>query len=146
GNAPSNCTAGTLTIRRKFTNSTGSPVTHLRFRVADITTKNTPGTGLADVRLLSSGDVTVYDSQSHQVQVRGTTVDDPPTQTSGGGLNSSAVAGAITLGSPLAAGDSINVQFVLGIVQGGTFRFVTNVEAVLGSATGQPSAPPTMDD
>src|SRR5205085_3582529 len=57
GNAPSNCTLGTLTIRRRFVNNTGATVTALRFRVVDVTTLNTPNPGgqQADVRLLGSG-------------------------------------------------------------------------------------------
>lgn len=45
GNAPSNCTFGTLEIRRRFHNNTGFPVTALRFRVVDLTTLNTPNPG-----------------------------------------------------------------------------------------------------
>src|SRR4030095_12711058 len=34
--------SGTLELRRKFTNNTGSPVTRLRFRIVDITTLPAP--------------------------------------------------------------------------------------------------------
>ena len=46
---------GTIAIRRKFTNTTGAPLTTLRFRIADLTTLNSPGFGSqADLRLISS--------------------------------------------------------------------------------------------
>ena len=57
------CALGTLDIRRRFRNSTGVPVTRLRFRVVDITTLNTPGAGgQADLRLVTSGDIPVTTS------------------------------------------------------------------------------------
>jgi hypothetical protein len=36
----------------------------------------------------------------------------------------------VTLGTPLAAGASINIQFVLGVQQTGSFKFFFNVEAL----------------
>jgi hypothetical protein len=36
----------------------------------------------------------------------------------------------VTLGTPLANGASINVQFLLGVQQTGTFRFYVVVEAL----------------
>lgn len=128
-----NAALGTLVIRRQFTNNTGSPVTRLRFRVVDVTTLNTPGYvpggSQADLRTLSSSDITVTLSNGTQVLVRGTTVESPPTQPSGGGLNSSVAAGVITLSQPLSAGANVKVQFVLGVQQGGSYRFTVNVEA-----------------
>jgi hypothetical protein len=35
-----------------------------------------------------------------------------------------------TLGTPLASGASINLQFVLGVQQGGSFKFYVNIEAL----------------
>lgn len=136
-----NATFGTLTIRRKYTNNTGLPVTRLRFRAVDVTTLNAPGytpqNGQADMRLLTSGDLVVNINPANcggttpcVVVVRGTTLEDPPAQSSGGGQNSTARAGTISLATPLAAGNSISVQFVLGVVKTGTFRFNINVEAV----------------
>jgi hypothetical protein len=54
----------------------------------------------------------------------------PPTQGSGGGFNSTLSAGTITAGSPIAPGATINVNFLLNIVQAGTFRFFVTVEAL----------------
>src|SRR6185369_11696923 len=40
---------GTLSVRRRFVNNTGAPVTRLRFRIVDISTISVPG-GIADLR------------------------------------------------------------------------------------------------
>jgi len=64
------------------------------------------------------------------VTVRGTTLEQPPSQPNGGGFNSSLSAGTVALGTPLAAGASINVQFLLGIRTTGRFRFLLNIEAL----------------
>jgi hypothetical protein len=64
------------------------------------------------------------------VTVFGTTLEQPPTQPSGGGLNSTLSAGTITLGTPLAPGQSINLQFLLGVQHSGNFKFFFNVEAL----------------
>jgi hypothetical protein len=129
-----NAAFGTLTIRRKITNNTGANITKLRFRITDITTLNTPGYvpggSQADMRVLNSGDLTVTITGGQSVLVRGTTVDAPPNQPSGGGLNSSVNVGVISLSQPLAPGQSVNVQFVLGVQQTGSFRFFFSVEAL----------------
>jgi hypothetical protein len=56
-----------------------------------------------------------------------------PTQTNGGGVNSTLAVPSVTtvaLGSPLPDGASINLQFVVGIQQPGKFHFFLNVEAL----------------
>jgi hypothetical protein len=129
-----NAAFGTLTMRRTITNNTGTSLTKLRFRVIDITTLNTPGYvaggSQSDMRVLSSSDLMVTVTGGQSVLVRGTTVETPPTQAGGGGLNSSLNVGVISLSQPLAPGQSINVQFVLGVQQTGSFRFFMNVEAL----------------
>ena len=126
-----NCALGTLTIRRKFTNTTGQTVTRLRFRLVDVTTGPAPA-GTADLRALNSGSVSVM-VNGNPVAVEGTSVETPPAQANGGGLNSSLgrsnVAGTI-INTSIANGASVNVQFVLGVQQGGSFRFFINVEAL----------------
>ncbi len=126
-----NCTLGTLTIRRKFTNKTGAPVTTLRFRIVDITTLGSASAGgtQADLRALTSADVNVTLTNGTSVPVSGLTLDMPPTQTLGGGLHSTLSAGSITTASPLGINAAINVQFVLGVQQGGSYRLLLNVEA-----------------
>ena len=60
--------------------------------------------------------------------VLGTTLEQPPTQSLGGALNSS--MGTITLPTPLAPGASVNLQFLLGVQQTGSFKFFFNIEAL----------------
>jgi predicted extracellular nuclease len=130
---PAKAQFGTLSFRRKFTNTSQESVTRLRFRVVDITTLNSPGyapsNGQADLRLLSSTDTTVTPSNPFvpgDVSVRGTTLEQPPTQNLGGGLNSTVT---LDLSEPLASGQSVTVQLLVGVQQNGSFRFFVNVEA-----------------
>ena len=126
---PNTSTAGYLAIRRTYTNRTGKAVTRLRFRIVDITAGTAPA-GTADLRAVNSPDVMVPTVTGGTVLVRGTTLEMAPNQPNGGGANSSLSAGAITLETPLAAGSSIRVQFLLGIKAGGNFRFLVNAEAL----------------
>ncbi|HEX3248034.1 MAG TPA: choice-of-anchor Q domain-containing protein [Pyrinomonadaceae bacterium] len=137
-----NGATGTLSIRRRFVNNTGANVTRLRFRVVDFSALASNG-GVADLRVLDSVNVTAVVNDSLTcaatgtpstptcvVTVFGTTLEQPPTQPSGGGLNSTLSAGTITLGTPLAPGQSINLQFLLGVQHSGNFKFFFNVEAL----------------
>ena len=136
-----NAAEGTLSIRRRFQNNTGAPVQRLRIRVVDISTTFVSG-GVADLRLLSSSNVTVsvndaatctaagFASAPCNITVFGTTLETPPNQPLGGGFNSSATTGVITLGSPLANGASINLQLLLGVQNSGSFKFFFNIEAL----------------
>ncbi|HEY9403733.1 MAG TPA: hypothetical protein VIQ24_13800 [Pyrinomonadaceae bacterium] len=133
---------GTLSIRRRFTNSTGAPVTRLRFRIVNITTFPEGGNnGFADLRAISSSTVTAYcqsesgiphqctDNPSPTTDIEGTTLEtDQYGQTNGGGFNST-----LTLPNQLADGASINLQFTLGVETNGFFRFFVNVEALTGT-------------
>ena len=136
---PPNTNNGTLSIRRRFVNNTGAPITRLRFRIIDMDSTPVPG-GVADVRALSSvlvvatgvmDPVTCLASTGSAtvpctVNVQGTTLEEPPAQALGGALNSS----MITLGTPLANGASINLQFLLGVQTSGSFKFFVNIEAL----------------
>jgi hypothetical protein len=133
-----NSCLGTLSIRRTFVNNTGAPVTRLRFRVVDITTLMTPiPAGTADMRArtnpsptfvvtTSTGPVTVQ-----RTEVEGASPGSPstaePAQPLGGGYNTSM---SVTLAAPIAPGGSVNVEFLLGVMQSGTFRFIVIVEAL----------------
>ncbi len=133
---------GTLSVRRRFVNNTGAPVTRLKFRIVDFTSLGT--SGIADLRVLSSGTEVVtgiQDSATCQasngspttpctVTVLGTTLETPPNQLEGGSLNSTLSAGTITLGTPLAPGASINLRLLLGVQHPGSFKFFFNVEAL----------------
>jgi subtilisin-like proprotein convertase family protein len=136
-----NSTYGTLNIRKRVVNNTGGPVSTLRFRIIDITTFLAPA-GIADLRARTSTDVTVEGINDPatclasngvattpcSVTVKGTLVEQSPAQPNGGGFNSS-MSVAVPGGS-LANGASINVQFLLGIKQTGSFKFYINVEAL----------------
>jgi hypothetical protein len=130
-----NSTFGTLDIRRTFTNNTGGNVTRLRIRVADLTTFPAPS-GIADLRpRTSTAVVTTVDrapcgSGTSNVTVQGTTVEQPPSQPNGGGFNTSMSAGTVTNATPLAPGATIDVRFLLGLQQVGSFKFYINVEAL----------------
>jgi hypothetical protein len=122
-------------------NNTGGNVTQLRFRIVEMTTFPSPGGGQADLRALSSVDeVSVgpindpttcaaagAGSPPCNIPLKGTTLEQPPNQLNGGGINSTLT---VTLGSPLANGASLPVNFLLGIQQTGTFRFLIIVEAL----------------
>ena len=131
---------GSLLIRRTFTNNGGAPVTGLRFRVIDITTVNSPGYSpsgsQATLHVRDSQDESLSVPGRGSVQVRGLTLEQPPSQPAPqcGGLNSSLSDDEVTLESPLAPGESIDVVFRLGIEKGGSFRFYVNVEALTDSA------------
>jgi hypothetical protein len=130
-----NSTFGTLDIRRTVVNNTGGNVTRLRFRVIDLTTFPAPS-GIADLRPRTSTAVVVTvdrapcGSGTSNVTVQGTTLEQPPSQPNGGGFNSSMSAGTVTLATPLANGASIDVRFLLGIQQTGSFKFFFNIEAL----------------
>jgi hypothetical protein len=131
---PSRSNLGTMSFRRRITNFTGAPVSRLRFRINNVTTMRTPAVvGAADLRALSSSDITVTLPSGQQVAVQGTTVEEPPVQVSlfGGGWNSSwSPTGTISLQSPLPAGATINVQFLLGVQQTGNYHIFIIVEAL----------------
>lgn len=145
GTPVANGAFGTLTLRRTFRNMTGAPVTKLRFRVVDITTRGNTQAGQADLRAINSSPEIVVVGGGANVTVQGVRLEEPPEQFSGGGLNSSldccdtpevdAPAGTrdVTLDEPLEDGDSISIQFRLGVEQEGSFRFFVNVEAETGS-------------
>jgi len=138
-----NSTFGTLDIRRRWTNNTGAPVTRLRFRIIDLTTFPAPS-GIADLRPRTSTLVVVSGINDAAtclasngvattpctINVQGSTLEQPPSQPNGGGFNSTLSAGTITSGTPLANGASINLRFLLGIQQTGSFKIYVNVEAL----------------
>jgi hypothetical protein len=138
-----NSTFGTLSLRRRFVNNTGAPVTRLRFRIVDITTFPAPS-GFADLRPRTSTVVVVVGINDAAtclasngvattpctVNVQGTTLEQPPSQPNGSGFNGTLSAGTVTLGTPIANGASINLQFLLGIQQTGNFKLYLNIEAL----------------
>lgn len=130
-----NSTFGTLDIRRTVVNNTGGNVTRMRWRIIDLTTFPAPS-GIADLRPRTSTAVVVTvdrapcSSGTSNVTVQGTTLEQPPSQPNGGGFNSSLSSGTVTLATPLANGASLDLRFLLGIQQTGSFKFFINVEAL----------------
>jgi hypothetical protein len=139
-----NSTFGTLSIRRRVENNTGGDVTRLRFRVVELTTFPSPA-GTADLRVRSSSDVSVSNvhdtttcvdrtagtASNCTISVKGALLEEPPNQASGGGYNSTLSVNLSGLaGGKLAAGQSVEVHFLLGIQQTGAFRFYIIVEAL----------------
>jgi hypothetical protein len=126
---------GTLEVRRKITNTSNTAITRVRMRVNDISTLGAAGG--ADLRVLSSPDLNVTLTNGSTVLVKGTTLDQPPNQTSGGGLNSSL---SVTLpGGSLAAGASVNVRILLGVQQPGSFQFQLDIPVSVVADTAPPS-------
>jgi hypothetical protein len=139
---PNTSAQGTLSIRRRVQNNTGSTVTRLRFRVIDMTTFPNPGGGTADLRAITSSPVVISGINDPatcastgtpttapcQVTAQAVTLEAPPAQPNGGGYNSTL---SLALPGPgLANGASVDVNFTLGVVQSGTFRFYIIIEAL----------------
>lgn len=138
-NPANNSTFGTLEIRRRFTNSTGLILNELRFRIIDLTTLPAPP-GIADLRALSSASIEVSGITDPatcaaadppqlplppcSVTIRGTILEEPPSQSSGGAFNA-------TFKFPGFVGfNSFFVRFVLGVQQPGSFKFYITGEAL----------------
>ena len=134
GDPANNSTFGTLSIRRTFTNNTGVNITRLRFRIVSLTTF--PSFPLiSDLRPRSSDAIGVPLTGGSTVAVNGTTLEQPPMQPNGGGFNSSMSATSVTPTSPLPAGGSINLQFLMGVQQTGCFQFAVVAEALPGGGS-----------
>lgn len=122
---------GTLSIRRRLVNKSSSTLTSLRFRIVDLTTLNSPGYSpggaQADLRVLDSSGFAISTSRG-SLSVSGTTLQQPSPiqQGNGGGLNSSLSVGLPAGG--LLPNASIDLHFLLGVQQAGTFRFRINLE------------------
>jgi hypothetical protein len=126
-----NSTYGTLSIRRRFTNVSSANITRLRFRIIDITNYPTPD-GTSDIRAINSGDTKIDPNAEVTTEndvVHGTRVEVPPMQINGGGWNSTMTSDMITPSTPLLPGQSINLQFLVGIQKTGYFRFFIVIEA-----------------
>src|SRR5207248_3347988 len=108
-----------------------------RFRVVDITTFPPAGSA-ADLRVRTSTAGTVVINGNNAAcpakscSMQATTLETPPAQPNGGGLDSSLSAGTITLAAPLVNGGTLNVNFLLGIQVTGCGTFVVIAEADTG--------------
>jgi hypothetical protein len=132
---------GTLSVRRRLQNTTGATVTRLRFRIVELTTFPSPGGSIADLRAITSSPVVISGITDAatcastgtpttvpcQVTVQATTLETPPAQPNGGGYNSTL---SVTIPGGLANNASVDVNFTLGVVNPGSFRFYIIVEAL----------------
>ncbi|MEY2550640.1 MAG: hypothetical protein QOG12_784 [Verrucomicrobiota bacterium] len=133
-----NSPSGTITIRRRFANHTGRPLTRLRFRLADITTAGSPGASpsQADLRARTSpGPEVISLIGGGTITVQPATLETPPPQSRGGGLGSSLAAGSITLATPLPDGAEVPLSFLFGIAKEGFYHFTLLAEALPGAST-----------
>lgn len=64
------------------------------------------------------------------VTVQGTTLETPDSLSNGSAFNSSFSAGTVTLGTPLANGAPILLQFLFGVQQTGRFKVGLQIEAL----------------
>jgi Lamin Tail Domain/FG-GAP-like repeat len=118
--------------------TSGKTITKLRFRITDLTTVGTPGTGKAVLKAVASSDAT-----TDGIAVKGLPLDAPSAST-GGGLNSTLTATSLLPAGGLAPGQSINVAFTFTIVKSGKFAFGYNTEDDLIETTNTtPEATPT---
>lgn len=129
--------AGTLSLRRRITNTTGANVTRLRLRITTLSTLNSPGYSAggtqADVRAINSEAVEVtLTSNGTTVTAQGVTLEEPPTQPEGGGYNATLEIplSAATFPSGLPNNQSVVVNIRFGVKQGGQFRFSYTVEVL----------------
>lgn len=134
--AANNSTFGTLRIRRRWTNQTGLPVSRLRFRAVDITTLGSPAIcndcDQADLRVrTSSSEAGLVVSGGGTASTQGLTLE-LPSGANNGGLNSSLTVG---LEAPIPDGESINLNFLLGVQATGIYRFYVNVEVLTDEPT-----------
>ena len=120
---------GRLTLRRTITNNTSQPIKQIRFILVRTTAGASSDTNVADLRAITSVGVSANGSKVVQaIQIEApTTPTTPSNQLSssdtgnGGGLNSSWNVGTLPAGG-LAAGASMNVEFVFGIVRLGNYN------------------------
>jgi hypothetical protein len=127
GSSVTNGANGTITFRRTFTNNTGEDMPRLRFRIVDLTTNPS---ATADLRVLTSGSASVSVTGLGTVSVGGTTLEVPPTQAAGGGLNGTLSVPAVTNTTPLTTGSSANIQFTAGVQTTGVYSFCLVAEGI----------------
>jgi hypothetical protein len=124
--AVTNGDLGTLSLRRRFTNNTGQSLAKLRFRVTEIPTLNG--------RLVygSQAEMRVLDAQLAGLSgtgLKATTVEAALSHPLGGGMNTGLVVnGSLTLSQALQNGQSMDVEFLLGVMKGGSYQFILVVE------------------
>ncbi len=118
---------GTYSLRRRFKNNTGQTLTKLRFRVTDVQTLNSKVIydNQAELRVIDATLVGLGETSLKALKV-----ETPPQQSNGGGVNTGLVVdGTLTLAQPLGSGQSIDVEFLLGVVKDGKYQYIITIEA-----------------
>lgn len=124
-----NATFGKLSIRRTYTNNTGVPLNALRFRVINLSTFPASA-GNADLRPKTSFAVGVPLTGGGFAVAEGADLDQPPTQTNGGGINSSIRGSLVNFINPLPDGAGVSFNFEMGIQQTGCYTLALVAEAL----------------
>lgn len=120
-----NGVAGTLTIYRRISNLTTSPLTAVRLRVIDF-----PTAGSASQKRFSSRpDFRLLNSSDEGGVAKGLSLAADRLQPNGGGINSTLTIDSITSAAPLAPGQSVIVAIRLGIMRYGRHPLTFAVEA-----------------
>ncbi len=146
---------GTIEFRYRLTNNTGVPLTRIRLRLDSLTTLPA-GVTKADLRAMTSSNITINAvndpatcastgspaTSPCSVPVMGTTLETPPAQPPGGGFNSTLTLSTIFSGSPLAAGASINIRLLFGVVKTGDYSISFTPEVLPYTAAIGPVPPP----
>lgn len=137
---------GTYELLRAVTNTSDTPVTRLRFRISELSTRG-EAVGLPVLRALSSAARTVTRADGSSVTALATTLEEPPRQLLGGGVNSSLSVPSVSPASPLLPGATIYVALRFGVLQ----DWSTNLPAIdfvpetLGGVlTAQSNQPPAI--
>ncbi len=119
-----NGVGGTLTIYRKITNLTDTPITALRLRAIDFPTAGssiqTRTSARPDFRLLSSADTG---------STLGVNLEGERLQPNGGGVNSTLSVSSVTADTPLLPGQFVVVAVRFGVMRWGRHPFIAAVEA-----------------
>ena len=113
-------------MRRRFKNNTGQTLTRLRFRVTDVQTSN------GRVIYGNQAELRVIDAQLVGLGGTGLTATtvEAPAQPGGGGVNTGLlVGGTLTLAQPLQNGQTVDVEFLLGVVKDGKYQYIITIEA-----------------
>ncbi len=125
--------SGTLQFRRRVTNNTGASVTKLRLRVLSLTTLHSAGYATptqADLRPVSGGDVVIPATSNGVTTLQGLTLETPPLQAIGGGINSSLAQTDVSLATPLLNGTTTDINIVLNIHRVGSYNYFISIEAL----------------
>jgi hypothetical protein len=123
-----NSTFGTISVRRRFTNTTGFTINRLRLRIIDLTTFPAPS-GTADLRPRTSSTIVVPVGGGTET-VQGITLEQPPSQPNGGGFNSSLSANSVSFATPILPNNSVNLNLLFGLQQEGSFSFCVVIETL----------------